>query len=125
MSKLKRYEDMEAWISARALVRSIYAISSTPLFSKDYGLRDQIRRASVSVASNIAEGSDSQTNSSFCRFLYSARASASEVRTQLYLALDQNYISGAECKQLVSQTESIGRQITGFITYLNKSVHKR
>jgi len=125
MSKLKRYEDMEVWISARALVKSIYAISSTPLFSKDYGLRDQIRRASVSVASNIAEGSDSQTNSSFCRFLYSARASAAEVRTQLYLALDQNYISGAECKQLVSQTESIGRQITGFISYLNKSVHKR
>ncbi len=125
MSKLKRYEDMEVWISARALVKSIYAISSTPLFSKDYGLRDQIRRASVSVASNIAEGSDSQTNSSFCRFLYSARASAAEVRTQLYLALDQNYISGAECKQLVAQTESIGRQITGFITYLNKSVYKR
>jgi len=115
---------MEVWISARALVKSIYAISSTPLFSKDYGLRDQIRRASVSIASNIAEGSESQTNSSFCRFLYSARASAAEVRTQLYLALDLNYIAGAECAQLVSQTESIGRQIRGFITYLQKSANK-
>jgi four helix bundle protein len=124
MGKLKRHEDMEAWISARSLVKCIYAISNTPLFSKDYGLRDQIRRASVSIASNIAEGSESQTNSSFCRFLYSARASAAEVRTQLYLALDQNYISGAECKQLVSQTDSIGRQIKGFIAYLQKSAHK-
>jgi four helix bundle protein len=125
VGKLKRYEDMEVWISARALVKSIYVISSTPLFSKDYGLRDQIRRASVSIASNIAEGSESQTNSSFCRFLYSARASAAEVRTQLYLTMDLNYISGVECAQLVSQTESIGRQITGFINYLQKTAHKR
>ncbi len=125
MSKLKRYEDMEVWVSARALVRSIYAISGTPLFSKDYGLHDQIRRASVSIASNIAEGSESQTNSIFCRFLYSARASAAEVRTQLYLALDLNYISATECTRLVSQTESIGRQIKGFITYLQKTAHKR
>ncbi len=125
MGKLKRYEDMEVWISARALVKSIYTISNTPLFSKDYGLRDQIRRASVSIASNIAEGSDSQTNASFCRFLYSARASAAEVRTQLYLALDLNYIAGAEFKRLVSQTESIGRQITGFITYLQNSAYNR
>ena len=125
MGKLKCYEDMEVWVSARTLVKSIYAISGTPIFFKDYGLRDQIRRASVSIASNIAEGSDSQTNSSFCRFLYSARASAAEVRTQLYLALDLNYISSSECKQLVSQTESIGRQLGGFITYLQKSAHKR
>jgi four helix bundle protein len=125
MGKLKCYEDMEVWVSARALVKSIYAVSGASLFSKDYGLRDQIRRASVSIVSNIAEGSDSQTNSSFCRFLYSARASAAEVRTQLFLALDLNYISSAECKQLVSQTESIGRQIGGFITYLKKSAHKR
>ena len=83
MCKLKRYEEMEVWVSARALVNSIYAISNTPMFSRDYGLRDQIRRASVSIASNIAEGSESQTNSIFCRFLYSARASAAEVRTQL------------------------------------------
>ena len=125
VGKLKRYEDMEVWISARSLVKSIYVISSSPQFSKDYGLRDQIRRASVSIASNIAEGSDSQTNSSFGRFLYSARASASEVRTQLYLALDLNYITQVECAQLVSQTNSIGRQITGFITYLQNSAHKR
>jgi four helix bundle protein len=115
---------MEVWISARALVKSIYAISNAPLFSKDYGLRDQFRRASVGIASNIAEGSDSQTNASFRRFLYSARASAAEVRTQLYVALDLNYIAGAEFKQLVSRTNSIGRQITGFITYLQNSAHK-
>jgi four helix bundle protein len=120
VGKIKRFEDMEVWILGRALVTSIYVISKNALFFKDYGLRDQIRRASVSIVSNIAEGSESQSNSSFCRFLYSARASAAEVRTQLYLASDLHYISDSECAQLVTQTESISRQITGFIAYLQK-----
>ena len=112
---------MEMWASGRALVKSIYGISKNPLFFKDYGLRDQIRRASVSIVSNIAEGAESQSNLSFCRFLYSARASSAEVRTQLYLAADLNYISDAECAQLVTQAESISRQLTGFIAYLQKT----
>jgi len=118
---MKRFEEMKVWLSARALVRSIYAVSRTPLFVKDYGLCNQIQRAAVSIVSNIAEGAESQSNSSFCRFLYSARASAAEVRTQLYLALDLNYISDADCARLVSQSESISRQITGFINYLRNS----
>ncbi|HTY62321.1 MAG TPA: four helix bundle protein [Acidobacteriota bacterium] len=111
---------MEVWISSRALTKSIYSISANPRFFKDFGLRDQIRRASVSIVSNIAEGAESQSNSSFCRFLYSARASAAEVRAQLCLALDLQYISDGEFRQLIAQTESIARQITGFITYLQK-----
>ncbi len=88
MGKIKRFVDMDVWISGRALVRSIYSISENSRFFKDYGLRDQIRRASVSIVSNIAEGAESQSNSSFCRFLYLARASAAEVQAQLYVALD-------------------------------------
>jgi len=121
VGKLRRFEDMDVWISGRALVKSIYAVSGTNLFAKDYGLRNQIRRAAVSIVSNIAEGAESQSNPIFCRFLYSARASAAELRTQLYLASDLNYISGADCGQLVSQSESISRQISGFINYLRNS----
>jgi four helix bundle protein len=88
-------------------------------------LRDQIRRATVSIVSNIAEGSDSQSNPIFIRYLASARGSVAEVRTQLYLALDFGYISSEDCITLISQTESIGRQITGFMLYLKKSPIKQ
>jgi four helix bundle protein len=121
MGKLKRFEDMEVWISARELAKKVHAISQAPQFLKDYGLRDQIRRASVSIVSNIAEGFESQSNPLFCRYLASARGSAAEVRTQLYIALDWGYISNSDFSALVSQTESISRQITGFINYLRNS----
>jgi len=112
---------MKVWVESKALAKSVYEISKHPHFSKDGGLRDQIRHASISIVSNIAEGAESQSNSSFCRFLYIARASAAEVRAQLYLALDLKYITEAECVQLITQTKSIARQITGFISYLQNS----
>jgi four helix bundle protein len=121
MGRLKRFEEMEVWASARSLVKDIYAISQGHPFFADFGLRDQIRRASISIASNIAEGFESQSNPSFIRFLASARGSAAEVRAQLYLALDLGYISGADFQRLSSQCESISRQITGFMNYLKKS----
>jgi four helix bundle protein len=111
---------MEAWTSARSLVRDIYAASRNSSFAKDYGLRDQIRRASISIAGNIAEGFESQSNPSFVRYLASARGSAAEVRAQLYLALDLGYISNPKFSNLISQAESISRQITGLMNYLRK-----
>ncbi len=120
MGKLKRFEEMEVWAAARELTKNIYAITRNSLFYRDYRLRDQIRRASVSIAGNIAEGFESQRNPSFCRFLASARASAAEVRAQLYIALDLDYLSSADLSNLISQTESISRQITGLIKYLQK-----
>jgi four helix bundle protein len=125
MSKIIRFEEMEVWKSARNLAKNVYTVSKKPLFLSDYSLRDQIRRAAVSIVSNIAEGSDSQSNLTFIRYLASARGSAAEVRTQLYLALDFGYISSEECVALISQTESIGRQITGFMLYLKKSPIKQ
>jgi four helix bundle protein len=125
MNKLRRFEDMEVWKSARNLAKDIYAVSKKPLFLHDYSLRDQIRRAAISIISNIAEGSDSQSNPAFIRYLASARGSTAEVRTQLYLAIDFGYISSAECASLVSQTECIGRQLTGFILYLKKAPSKQ
>jgi len=124
MSKLSRFEEMEVWTLARTLNRHIYSVSATAAFSRDFGLRDQIRRASVSIASNIAEGFDSQSNPTFIRFLATARGSAAEVRAQLYLALDLEYVSATDFGALSSTCESISRQLTGLINYL-KSHHHR
>ena len=125
MGKIKRFEEMEVWKLARDLTRNIYSISNNPSFFRDFGLREQIRRASISIVSNIAEGFESQSNPSFCRFLASARGSAAEVRAQLYLALDLNHISDSDFRTLVSKAESISRQLTGFIRFLKQSTREK
>jgi four helix bundle protein len=125
MGKLKRFEESEVWQSARILVQSVHAASQSPSFRSDAALCDQIRRASISIASNIAEGFDSQSNPSFCRYLASARGSVAEVQAQLHIALDLGYISSTDFDDLVSRCGSIGRQLTGFISYLKKSAIKR
>ena len=121
MSKLSRFEEMEVWTLARTLNRRIYSVSAREAFSRDFGLRDQIRRASVSIASNIAEGFESQSNPSFIRFLATARGSAAEVRAQLYLALDLEYVSTIDFDSLSAICESISRQLTGLISYLKSN----
>jgi four helix bundle protein len=118
MSKLPRFEEMEVWTLARTLNRRIYSVSAREACSRDFGLRDQIRRASVSIASNIAEGFESQSNPNFIRFLSTARGSAAEVRAQLYLALDLQYVSTIDFDSLSATCESISRQLTGLISYL-------
>jgi four helix bundle protein len=125
VGQLKRFEETEVWQSARILVRTIYGISGRRSFPIDYSLRNQIRRAAISVASNIAEGFDSQSNPAFCRYLASARGSVAEVRAQLYLALDLGYISKSDLATLVSRCESISRQLTGFMAYLKRTTAGR
>jgi four helix bundle protein len=120
MGKSKRFEETEVWRSARELVRAIYAVSGSRSFSTDFALRSQIRRAAVSIASNIAEGFDSQSNPSLCRYFSSAKGSAAEVRAQLYIALDLGYVSESDLANLISICESVSRQLTGFIAYLRK-----
>jgi len=92
MTAITRFEEIEAWKTARQLTNMVYALSNKEGFNRDFGLRDQIRRASVSVMSNIAEGFESRTDVQFINFLGMARASAGEVRAQLYIALDQKYV---------------------------------
>jgi len=92
MAGIKRFEDIKAWQKARALVRDIYEVTSKGNFAKDYSLKDQIRRASISVMRNIAEGFSRQTDREFIQFLHVAKGSTSEVRSQLYVALDLKYI---------------------------------
>ena len=118
--RIERFEDIEAWKEARKLVNMIYDLSNEGLFSKDFSLRNQIRGASVSVMSNIAEGFDRETNREFIQFLIVARASASEVKSQLYVGLDRNYIERGEFGRMYQQASKVISLIDGFIRYLKK-----
>lgn len=124
MSGFQRFEDIEAWQKARELTREVYAASNTGLFAKDYGLRDQIRRASVSIMSNIAEGFGRDGNKEFIQFLSTAKGSASEVQAQLHVAIDAGYISQEQFQKLYDETEKTARLIGGLIRYLQKNDFK-
>ncbi len=121
MSGFQRFEDIEAWQKARELTKQIYALSNDGQFARDFGLRDQIRRAFVSIMPNIAEGFGRGGNKEFSQFLSTAKGSASEVQAQLYVALDANYITHEQFKHLYELTQSIGNMIGDLIHYLSKS----
>lgn len=125
MTAITRFEEIEAWKTSRQLTNSVYAHTNQGAFSRDFGLRDQIRRASVSVMSNIAEGFESRTDVQFINFLGMARASAGEVRSQLYIALDQKYITAEQFKDTYALAETCARQIAKFIQYLESNPRQR
>jgi len=124
MAQIERFEDIQGWQKARELTKEIYRISNQGEFVRDYGLKDQIRRASVSIMSNIAEGFGRGENKEFIQFLSMAGASASEVQAQLYVAMDVGYITKEQFQQLFNLAQSTGKLIGGFIRYLQKSEHK-
>ena len=117
---IKRFEDIRAWQKARELTKSIYDITKTPDFAKDFRLRDQIRAASGSIMANIAEGYDSRSNAEFIRFLGYARRSASEVQSHLYIALDEGYVTTEQFQSIYQLTEETKGLIGGFLQYLLK-----
>ena len=116
--KILRFEEIEAWKKGRELTRSIYLKTRSKEFSSDRDLCNQIHRACVSITSNIAEGFESQSNPEFVRFLTYSRRSASEVKNQLYIALDERYITEDEFKQLYDSASEISKMLLGFIRYL-------
>jgi four helix bundle protein len=120
MATFKRFEDIEAWQKARELTREVYKRSKSGLFSRDFGLRDQMRRASVSVLSNIAEGFERGGTNEFVQFLAIAKGSPGELEAQLYVALDQAYINREEFTSLRKLT-STKRLLGGLIGYLRQS----
>lgn len=120
MSKIKTFEEIEAWKKARKLVKKIYEISGSGKFSEDWSLKDQIRRATLSIMSNIAEGYLRQTDKEFTQFPYIAKGSTAEVQNQLYVALDLKYINNDKFKTLYSKTAIILKLLSGFIKYLKK-----
>ena len=121
MATLERFEDIDAWRKARELVNAIYKISGAGEFARDFGLRDQIRRAAVSVLSNIAEGFERDGSKEFLQFLSLAKGSCGEVRAQLYIAFDQSYINEVQFQDLSQQTIRVSRLIAGLMRYLNTS----
>ncbi|HLM01753.1 MAG TPA: four helix bundle protein [Pyrinomonadaceae bacterium] len=121
MPTIEKFEDLEAWKIAREVTKEIYRVSKNDSFIRDYGLRDQICRASVSVMSNIAEGFERDGNKEFVNFLSIAKGSSGEVRSQLYVALDQNYISENEFNFIYGKATQNGRVIAGLINYLKQS----
>lgn len=120
----KYFEDLEVWKSARELTSRIYAITADGAFSKDFGLRDQIRRAAVSIMSNIAEGYERGGNQELIQFLSIAKGSCGEVRCQLYVALDQGYVDRKECEKLIDLFKKLSIMINNFMEYLKGSHFK-
>ena len=118
MSTIKSFEDLTVWQDAREFTNKIYIL--TKKFPKEelYGLTSQIRRATVSIMSNIAEGFDRRSDKELTNFLSIARASSSEVQNDLYIALDLNYISQVEFNQSYQKAKKIAKQINGLMTYL-------
>lgn len=119
MGKFNSFEEINSWQKARIFNRKIYVITENQSFKKDFDLARQIRRASVSISSNIAEGFERNTDKEFIYFLYVAKASAGEVRSQLYLAFDLEYIKKQEFEQLLESVTEISRLLGGFIKYLS------
>lgn len=118
---VKVFEDLEVWKEARRLTQRIYQLTKNENFSKDFALRDQIRRAAVSIMSNIAEGFERGGNQELVQFLYVAKASCGEVRSQVYVALDQSYVASREVDELTNSFKRLSSMISNFITYLRKS----
>jgi len=124
MRVYKHFTEMEVWQKAKMLTKLIYEATSTGTFSRDWALRDQIRKASVSIPSNIAEGFERGGNKEFIRFLSIAKGSAGEVLTQLHIAMDLGHLTENEFERLQDQTVRIGRMLGGFVQYLKKSSRK-
>ena len=124
MATFKRFEEIESWKKARELTRKIYAVSKKTPFAKDFGLRDQIRKASVSIMSNIAEGHDRGGTREFIQFLATAKGSAAEVRCQLYVAADQGYLDDKEFSELSMLAKETAKMVSGLISYLCNSRYK-
>jgi four helix bundle protein len=121
MASIQRFEDIEAWKLARSLTNRIYDVTTKADFNRDYGLRDQIRRAAISIVSNIAEGYERDGDKEFLQFLFIAKGSSGEVRAQLYLAHDRAYLSDEEFSELSRKALQLSRVIAGLIKYLRQS----
>jgi len=125
MGTIERFEDIRAWRSARELVKVVYQVSQKQQFASDFALKDQIRRAAGLVMHNIPEGFDSGSDAEFLRFLGYARRSTSEVQSQLYTALDLDYISDAEFETIYELAHKTKLEVNAFIAYLSKSVSSK
>jgi four helix bundle protein len=119
--RIEKFEDLIAWQKARELTKNIYRVTNIGEFFRDFGLREQIRRASVSIMSNIAEGFERGGRSEFHQFLVIAKGSCAELRSQLYVALDAEYIDIGTFQSLDSLAKETSRLVGG----LRAAVYKQ
>ena len=121
MSTIHRFEEIEAWQTARALTKLVYELTAKSTFTNDSGLQDQMRRAAVSIMSNIAEGFESRTRGLFIELLGRAKGSSGELRAQFYIAYDAGYLSLAQSRTLQDQCEKCSSQISRLMAYLKSN----
>ena len=121
MDKIEKFEDIIAWQKARVLTSEIYKCTRAGQFARDYGLKDQIQRASVSTMANVAEGFERGGDKEFLQFLSTSKGSCGEVKSHLYVALDQEYLTPASFDRLYGQASEVGRLLSGFMAYLRES----
>jgi four helix bundle protein len=122
---IHRFEDIVAWQKARELARMIYQVTQDGPFAKDWGLRDQIRRATVSIPSNIAEGFERSGQAEFRQFLTIAKGSCAEARAQLYVALDVGYLTKSQFDDLMARYEECARILGGLRASIAKQRDRR
>jgi four helix bundle protein len=120
-NKIEKFEDLDVWKSAIDCANLIYSLTSTGQFSKDFVLRDQIRRAGVSIFSNIAEGFERDGNKEFCNFLTIAKGSCGEARAQALFAFEQGYISEQQLTELTQKLVQTNKQLSAFRSYLTRT----
>ena len=121
MNRIEKFEDIIAWQKARVLTKEIYKCTQVGGFARDYGLKDQIQRASVSTMANVAEGFERGGDKEFTQFLSTSKGSCGEVKSHLYVALDQGYLTPVSFDQLYGQASEVSRLLSGFMTYLRES----
>ena len=125
MAKAERFEDLIVWQDARVLRQEVYAVTKTGLFAKDFEMRSQIRDAALSAMDNIAEGFERGSNREFAQFLNISKGSAGEVRSALYAALDESYLTADQFERLRDRALSVSRRCSKLITYLQNSSRTR
>jgi len=121
MATITRFEDIEAWQLGRELKQAEYAVSKKGEFAKDYPLRDQIRRAVISITANIAEGFERGGNREFVQFLSTSKGSCGEIQDHLYTAVDESYLTQLEFQRLYDQAAAVGAKVGAFMKYLQTS----
>jgi four helix bundle protein len=124
MAAFKKFEDIEVWKKSMNLTRLIYQTTNQPSFAKDYNLVNQIRRSSISISSNIAEGVERDGNKELINFLYIAKGSCRELRCQLYIAKDQKYLQAESFQELYNLATEISFSLNKLIKYLQESDYK-
>jgi len=121
VATIKRFEDLECWQEARALVKIVYSLTKKGKFKNDFELVRQVRKSAVSSMANIGEGFHRNSAKDFMRFLDYSRSSVAETLSHLYVALDQKYINEEELEKVINQANIVWKKVNNFISYLNQS----